>query len=129
MPAASALLGEDRVDLAAGLVEQLADPALLAFVGSVEDLADRVVQLADRFAQVNLLRVGLGADRVPGSLLAGSGLALGLAGVGEREAALAVDLDAVDQALVLEQLQGRVDRAGARRPGPPVRSSSCLIIS
>jgi hypothetical protein len=37
----SALLGQDRVDLAAGLVEQLSDSFLLAVVGGVEDLADR----------------------------------------------------------------------------------------
>ena len=38
--------------------------------------------------------------------------------VGEGEAALAVGVLAADQALVLEHLQRRVDRAGARGPGP-----------
>ena len=66
-----ALLGEDRVDLAAALVEQLADPLLLPFVGGVEHLADRVVQLVDRVAQMDLLGVGAGTHCLPGGLLAG----------------------------------------------------------
>src|SRR6266536_450696 len=38
--------------------------------------------------------------------------------VGQREQPLALGLLAGDQALVLEHLQGRVDRAGARPPDP-----------
>src|ERR1700733_15354999 len=91
-PERLALLGEDRVDLAAGLVEQLADPFLLAVVGGVEDLADRVVQLGDAVAEVDRLRRGPGADGVPRGLLAGLGLLLGGAGPGQGEAALAAAL-------------------------------------
>src|SRR5262249_2727485 len=42
-----------------------------------------------------------------------------LARVGKREDSLAVDLLALDQPLVLEQLQGRLDRAGPRAPAAP----------
>jgi hypothetical protein len=43
-------------------------------------------------------------------------LGLGLAGLGEREHAATFDVLALDEALVLEELQCRVDRAGARAP-------------
>src|SRR5204863_500893 len=52
---------------------------------------------------------------VPGRVL-GSLLGLGAAGLGEGEPLAAFGLLGGDQALVLEQLQGRVDRAGARPP-------------
>src|SRR5215213_166362 len=113
-----ALLGENRVDLAAALVEQLADLFLLALVGGVEDLADRVVQLAHRVLEVDRLGVRVGADGVPGGLLTGLLALLGGAGLGEGEAALPVALLTADQPLVLEHLQGGVDRAGAGGPGP-----------
>src|SRR5262249_40434876 len=76
---ASALLGEDRVDPAPSLVDQLADATLLILVGSVEDLPYRLMELAHRDAELDLLRVGLRANGIPGGLLAGLRLLLGAA--------------------------------------------------
>src|SRR5580692_2750782 len=57
-----------------------------------------------------------GADGIPGGDVTGLLVLLGTARVGEGEAALAVDVLTADQALVLEQLEHRVDRAGAGSP-------------
>jgi hypothetical protein len=104
---------------------------LLTFVGGMEDLTDRVVQLADRVAQVDLLRVGIGADRVPGSLPVRPRPLLGGAGVGQRETSLAVDLLAADQALVLEYLQRRViePALGTQAPGETPWRETALAVA
>src|SRR4051794_10207335 len=111
------LLGEDRVDLAARLVEQLGDLLALVLVAGLADLFDGGEELADRVAQGVVPAGRALADGVPRSDLVGLLLALGAARVGEREAALAVGVLAADQPLVLEQLEHRVDRTGARGPG------------
>ena len=70
--------------------------------------------LAQREARV--LLAALAERRVAETLLDGGGL--GGAGLGEREHALALGLLALDQPLVLEQLERRVHRPGARAPCP-----------
>src|SRR5260370_18197748 len=52
---------------------------------------------------------------------------LGLPGVREVEDPLALDVLAANQALVLEELQGRVDRAGAGPPHAAAASRHLLV--
>ncbi|AIJ21739.1 hypothetical protein AMETH_1647 [Amycolatopsis methanolica 239] len=68
-----------------------------------------------RLAQVDLVGVDVGGDLLPRRLpvLVGGRLA---PGVGQLEQALAAVLAGHHQAFVGQQLQGRVDRAGARPP-------------
>jgi hypothetical protein len=106
---------EDAVDLAAGVVDDVDDPVLLLLVGGVGGLCDGADQLRDSAAQVDVA----GLDAV-GDLLPRRGLDFlrgGAAVVGQLEKLLAaVTFACHQQALVDQQLQRRVDRAGA---GPP----------
>ena len=70
---------------------------------------------AERVAQLELRRVDALGDVVPRLAVAGLGRFLAT-GVGEREQALARLGVGGDEALVLEELERRVDRAGARSP-------------
>src|SRR4051812_27997874 len=99
--------GKHLVDLAPRVVEELGDLATLLVIAGGEHLADRMVELNQGPLEQHDLGVGTRLHLVPGrrSLALGDGLP---AGVREREAALAVDLLARDQPLVLEQLEGGV---------------------
>ena len=84
------------------------------------DLLDGAAEREHRVAQreARVLFAALGAERrLAEALLDGGGLSH--AGVGQREHAPAFGLLAPDDALVLEQLQRRVHRAGAGSPGAP----------
>src|SRR6266511_3719352 len=88
----------------------------------VHDAEDRVTVVPDG---VHLVLTEL----LPRRVLAGL-FRLGAAGVGQREPAPPAALLADDQALVLQQLQGRVDRARARPPyaaGPLVELLDHLV--
>jgi hypothetical protein len=71
-------------------------------------------------------RGGLRRLRAPprGGLVVG----LGTTGLRQRVRLAPIGLFDLDDALVGEQLQGRVDRARARLPGAPLRSSICWMI-
>src|SRR3984957_105623 len=109
------VFGENRVDLAASVVDDLDDALLLLGGGGVRGLRYGAEQLADSCPQVEMCGVNPVGDLVPRR---GHDLLRGFfAGVGQLEqllAALAFRGD--NQPLVDQQLQGRVDRAGARLP-------------
>src|ERR1700722_5179274 len=109
------VFGENRVDLAASVVDDLDDALLLLGGGGVRGLGHGAEQLADSCPQVEMCGVNPVSDLVPRR---GRDLLCGFfAGVGQLEqflAALAFRGD--NQPLVDQQLQGRVDRTGARLP-------------
>ncbi len=109
-------LAQDAVDLATGVVDDV-DDALLLFGGARErGLPDCAHECDDGAAEVDGRGVGTFGDLVPRRGL--DLLGRGAAGIGELEQLLAaaVTLGADDQVLVDQQLQGRVDRAGAGLP-------------
>ena len=82
-------------------------------------------ELAQREARV--LLAALGAEGRVAQALPDGG-SLGRPGLGQREHAPALSLFALDQALVLQQLQRRVHEPGLGRHAPPLRSSRrCMI--
>ena len=108
-------LGEDGVEAPARVVEDLQGLGLLGLgagaghaPGGLDDLAQGVAEAPGR-------RGHAGHGLLPRRLLV-LALGLGPAGVGEGEPAAALALLTGDQVLVLEQLEGRVDRPRARPP-------------
>jgi hypothetical protein len=114
-PVGLVALGEDGVEAAAGVVQDLQRPGLLGLGAGAGHAPGGLVDLADGGPEAPGDRGHAGGDRLPWRplLLA---LHLGPSGVGEREPAAALALLTGDQALVLEQLEGRVDRPRARPP-------------
>src|SRR5271167_2358835 len=111
----SVVFAENDVDLAASVVDDLEDALLLLGAGGVRGLRYGAEQLANSCPQVEMCGVDPVGDLVPRR---GHDLLRGFfAGVGQLEqflAALAFRGD--NQPLVDQQLQGRVDRTGARLP-------------
>jgi hypothetical protein len=91
----------------------------------VDHLGGRAAELEDGVAEAPRRRGDVLGGLLPWCLGAGVPLRLWPAGLGQREPPTAVDVLTGDQALLLQQLQGGVDRAGT----PPVRVSSSWIIS
>src|SRR5690349_10361311 len=108
-------VGEDRVELALRLVEH-AQGLVALLRGAVEAYLAQGVHDADRrVAEVLGLRHGVVAELGPRRVLRRRGGLLA-ARIGQREALAAAGGLGLDEAFVLQQLQGRVDRAGARAP-------------
>jgi hypothetical protein len=124
----AAVIGEDRVDLPAGLVEQGDDPVGLCRIPADGDLAHRLAELEAGLRQVTVVAGELGelgerceraAARplavVPGAaVVVGGGLVA--SGLGERVGPASLILGDGGQALVDEELEGRVDLRGGGLP-------------
>ena len=123
------VLAEERVDAPASVVEDVERARDLVLRARLDDLHDRRAELEDRVAQPAGGGVGGLADLLPRRALRGAAVGLGDALCSEREAPLAVDFLGRDEPLVLEELERRVDRAGAGRQTPPLRAWSSWIIS
>src|SRR5215216_1764661 len=110
------LLGQERVDLAACLGEDLRGLLALILRTGPRDLHGRADELHPGVPERTepLGRRTEVPRRVVGALA--PLLQLGLARVGDRVDALAVLLLAPHEPLLLEELQGRVDRPRARSP-------------
>src|SRR5581483_3245347 len=115
IPGSSVGFAEHTVDLPASVVDDVEDALLLLRRGRVSRLEHRGGELAERGPQIDLVRVGALGDLFPWRRLrVGAGFP---AFVGQLEKPLgAFRFGGDDQSLVDEQLQRRVDRAGA---GPP----------
>src|SRR5450759_5694189 len=110
------VLGEDGVQLLAGVVQDLDGGRNLLRRAVLADLEDHGHELADRLAVAAAARVALGRV-LPGSGLVGGLGDGGLAGIGEAEDLLARSLFACDKTLVSEELERGVDRTRGRAPG------------
>src|SRR3954454_12720535 len=108
------VLAEHRVDPPPRVVQDLARLGDLILGARPADLDDRGSQLERGVAQVRSWTVTLAGDLFPRRTLERVGR--GAAGVGQREAPLALGLLSGHEALVLQHLQGRVDGARARAP-------------
>ena len=107
-------LGEEEVDRPACLGEGLRRSGLLVGGACTGDLADGSVELSHEVAEVRAGRLLVEArERVRALRLLGEGGASRVGDRGQLAARLAGDRD---EALVLELVERRVDRAGARRP-------------
>src|ERR1700754_2506047 len=116
-PIGSVLLGfaEDVVHLAAGIVDDVDDALLLLSGSGVGGLRDCARQLGDSGVQVDLSGVDAFGDYLPRRSLNLFGC--GAAFVGQLEKPFtAFAFGADNEALVDQQLQGRVDRSRARSP-------------
>ena len=116
-PVPSVRVGEQRVDPLARVAQDL--ERLLRVVGRAGhgDLLHGAGELEGGLPQrePRVLLAALAPRRVAELLLEGLGLCP--AGLGQREHAPALALGALDQALVLEELERGVHRAGAGTPG------------
>src|SRR5579884_898824 len=108
--------GEDAVEGAAGVDHDVLGLGDLGIVAGLGDLDDGDGHLADERAQLQRQLVDAAGGGLPGRGLAGHRLGRAPPLLGEAEDALAVALLGADQPLVLELLQGGVDRAGAGSP-------------
>src|SRR5690606_8510213 len=108
-------LGQDRVELLAGLDDDLDGPTALVLGAGRHDLAEGRQRGETGFPQLaQVAEQTLVTESFPGrraDLLSG-----GPSRLGEGEALPTVGLGADDEPFVFEQLEGRVDRAWA---GPP----------
>src|SRR5258706_9095772 len=106
---------ENRVELALRLDEHVEGLSPLLVRAAEAHLAERVHDPEDRIAVVLRLRHRLVAILLPGRVFRRP-LGLRPASLGEREPLASATLLGRDEAFVLEQLQRRVDRAGAAAP-------------
>src|SRR5215475_8735130 len=122
-------LGENRVELALGLLKHGDRVVPVLRVAFERDLLQRHHDAADRLAGVVAGGHGLIAELGPRRVLGGR-RRLGLSGLGQRIGLPARARVALDQALVLEHLQRRIDRAWARPPhaaGPLIEFLDHLV--
>jgi hypothetical protein len=111
-------VGQQRVDLLAGVGDDLGDLGDLIRVSGHCDLLRSEMQLAERITELLVPAARIAAAARP-RRSAGLGHALGCRGatlVGELVDPFAISFFRAHKPLVLEQLQGRIDRAGARPP-------------
>src|SRR5664279_814617 len=114
------VLGEELVELLAGVRDDRNGPLDLRRVRGDRDLLGREVQLPHRGAQV-MAPLGVlprEVPRCPAGLLDAPG-ELGATRLVDLEDPLAVTLGRLHQSLVLEQLERRVHGAGTRAPRAP----------
>src|SRR6478735_7948729 len=117
-------VGEQAVELASGLREDLRRLRALLGGAGRDDLPHPAHDLADEWHEVvgtaggaGRLLLGRLLEGPPGGgHLLGVLLDVGATRVGEAQQSPALDVAALDEAFVLELLDGRVDRAGARLP-------------
>src|SRR5215470_6355637 len=111
---------EDRIQLAAPVGENPAGLCHLLLVAHLDDLDGGHRELADQVTQLDGVRAHAAGDVVPwGPDLLGVRVHVLASPIGQRVTpAAALGRLRLDQALVLQLLQGRVDRTWARLPHP-----------
>src|SRR6516162_3618887 len=112
------VLGEDPVQRPARLAEQAGRRRDLRGGAAAGDLTDGAGQLADGVTQVEDVIADVSADLLPRGSGGAPRLVGGLTGGGQGEDLLALGRVGGHQALILEVLERRVDRARAGCPDP-----------
>jgi hypothetical protein len=107
---------QKHVELAARLGKKSSRFGALLLGANLGNLVRGERHVLDGVAQLYLHRVDATEDVFPRRVQARVGCEVRAALVGELKAALAGIVQTSDQALVLEELQGRVDGAGTRLP-------------